>query len=879
MNQGAPGATLVIGPYTVLSPLGAGGMGEVYRARDSRLDRDVAIKILPAAFAADAERVARFHREAKTLASLSHPNIGAIHGIEESDGIVAIVMELVEGEDLAQRIARGPIELHQVLPIARQIAEALDAAHGHGVIHRDLKPANIRIRPDGTVKVLDFGLAKTGDVASSAANVSNSPTTPPPAMTEPGIILGTAAYMSPEQARGTPVDSRTDIWAFGCVLYEMLTGRRAFAGDNVSDVLASVLAREPALAALPDTTPPSIRRLLQRCLQKNRVARLRDIGDARFDIADATANDYAAGEPAATAVKWSRGVERLAWAAALVATVIAAITLASRRTSEPAELRVDLVTPPTAAPHSTALSPDGRTLAFIATSERESRLSLRSLPSGSSRTLGGTDGAELPFWSPDGQSIGFFAAAKLRRVEVSGGAVQTLATVNRGQGGTWNQDNVILFASLGNPIARIAASGGDAVKLSGLAQQGSDFSPHFLPDGRHFLYYVRGNADVRGVYLGELDSASTPRRLLNSDTAAVFAPPGHLLFVVQGTLLAQPFNLTKLELVGNPFAVAEHVARETAELGVTASRSGSIAYRESAGISERQLIWFDRAGNQLSTLGDTLRALAEPSLSPGGDRVAFYGSTDGSPDIWTMDTKRGVLSRLTSHPADDVYPIWSPDGRRVVFSSNRKGVQDVYVKPAAGDAEELLLASALPKVATDWSPDGRILLIAAYDPRGSVDIMGLSMDGSSKVFPVVKTPFDEQGAQFSPDGKWIAYQSNESGRNEIYVQSFPGSENRSPVSTDGGTQVRWGRNGKELFYISRHGQLMAVPFRSAANTPAADIGTPAALFAPPIGSMVQQGDFRHQFMVAPDGQRFLVATVKESSPSPVTLILNWKPPS
>jgi len=412
-----------------------------------------------------------------------------------------------------------------------------------------------------------------------------------------------------------------------------------------------------------------------------------------------------------------------------------------------------------------------------------------------------------------------------------------------------------------------------------LAQQGSDFSPHFLPDGRHFLYYVRGNADVRGVYLGELDSASTPRRLLNSDTAAVFAPPGHLLFVVQGRLLAQPFNLTKLELVGNPFAVAEQVARETAELGVTASRSGSIAYRQSAGVSERQLIWFDRAGNQLSTLGDTFGALAEPSLSPSGDRVAFYGSTDGNPDIWTMDTKRGVLSRLTSHPADDVYPIWSPDGRRVVFSSNRKGVQDVYVKPAAGDAEELLLASALPKVATDWSPDGRTLLIAAYDPRGSVDIMGLSMDGSSKLFPVVKTPFDEQGAQFSPDGKWIAYQSNESGRNEIYVQSFPGSENRSPVSTDGGTQVRWGRDGKELFYISRHGQLMAVPFRSAANTSAADIGTPAALFAPPIGSMVQQGDFRHQFMVAPDSQRFLVATVKESSPSPVTLILNWKPPS
>ena len=552
------------------------------------------------------------------------------------------------------------------------------------------------------------------------------------------------------------------------------------------------------------------------------------------------------------------------------------ITLASRRTSDPAELRVDLVTPPTAAPHSTALSPDGRTLAFIATSDGESRLSLRSLPSGSSRTLGGTDGAELPFWSPDGQSVGFFAEGKLRRVEISGGSVEALANVNRGQGGTWNQDNVILFASLGNPITRIAASGGDAVKLSGLVQQGSDFSPYFLPDGRHFLYYVRASADVRGVYLGELDSASPPRRLLNSDTAAVFAPPGHLLFVVQGTLLAQPFNPTKLELVGNPFTVAEHVARDSAELGVTVSHSGSIAYRESAGVSERQFVWFDRAGNQLGTLGDTLRTISEPSLSPSGDRVAFYRSADGNPDIWTMDTKRGVLSRFTSNPADDVYPIWSPDGPRVAFSSNRKGVHDV--REASGRrGEELLLATALPKVATDWSPDGHSLLLVVNDPKGSADIMGLSMDGSSKVFPLVKTPFDEQGAQFSPDGRWIAYQSKESGRNEIYVQSFPGSENRSPVSTDGGTQVRWGRDGKELFYISRKAQLMAVPFRSAANTSTADIGAPVALFAPPIGSMVQQGDFRHQFMVAPDSQRFLIAAVKESSPSPITLILNWKP--
>ncbi|HEX2453446.1 MAG TPA: protein kinase [Vicinamibacterales bacterium] len=869
---------LRLGSYEIVSALGAGGMGEVYLARDLRLDRSVAIKILPELFAADAERVARFHREAKTLASLNHPNIGGIHGIEEANGVIALVMELVDGEDLAQRLTSGAIPISEALPIARQIADALEAAHQRGIIHRDLKPANIKIRPDGTVKVLDFGLAKAMDPVSSVSNVSQSPTVTSPAMTHAGIILGTAAYMSPEQARGKPLDTRTDIWAFGCVLCEMLTGRRTFGGEGVSDVLASVLAREPDLVALPTATPPSIRRLLRRCLQKEPTARLRDIGDARLEIEDAIAHvdrDAAVIPPAPVD---RRNRERLVWAAVVTALTLglaASLLPGAHSSSGASEIRFDIVTPPTTRPTSLAISPDGRTVTFVATADGELRLWLRSLESGSSRPIAGTEGAADPFWSPDGQSVGFFADGKLKRVAVDGGSVQTLANAPGPEGGTWNRDNVIVFASLGNPLARIPATGGEPVPLPRLVQQGSDFSPQFLPDGRRFLYYVRGNPEVRGVYAGQLDATLDARRVLDSDTAAVYASSGHLLFGRQGTLYAQEFNPDRLELSGKPFPVAEQVA---GYLGVSVSRSGSIAYRTSSAGTERQFVWFDRAGKEISKVGDAVpTSLSEPSLSRDGHRVVFYRSMNGSPDIWVLDARRGVFSRFTSDPADDVFPVWSPDGSRIVFSSNRAGVHDLYQKSLIGDrSEELLLSTGQSKGATDWSLDGRFVLFNSQDPKRGLDIWAFSLEQKDKIFPVVQTPFDERDAQFSPDGNWIAYESNESGRIEVYVRPFPGPGEKWPISVNGGAEARWGRDGKELFYVARTGELMAVPIRVASNTQPPDIGKPVALFTPPLGGAIQQGDFRHQYMVSGDSQQFLVATVKEAGPSPITVILNWK---
>jgi Tol biopolymer transport system component len=875
-----PGTRL--GPYQVTARIGVGGMGEVYRARDTKLDRDVALKILPESFASDSDRLARFQREAQMLASLNHPNIGGIYGLEEADGIPTLVLELVEGPTLADRIAQGPVPLDEALPIAQQIAVALEAAHEQGIVHRDLKPANIKIRPDGTVKVLDFGLAKAraADTANAAAgDLSQSPTVTTPAATRTGVIMGTAAYMSPEQARGKPLDKRTDIWAFGCVLYEMLTGRRAFAGDEVSDVLASILAREPDFAALPASVPPSIRRLLRRCLEKNRNERLRDIGDARIEIREALAK--ADPEMTVVPVPDRRNRERVAWMSvlALVALIAAvAIVWAFRPAPAAPEARLEITTPPTTVPESLAISPDGRTIAFVGrTAEGQSRLWLRALAldSSAARPLAGTDAARHPFWSPDSRSIGFFADNRLKRIDIDGGSVRTLAHVYRGTSGAWNRDGVILFSSLGDPIARISDTGDAPGDLAGLFQEGSNFSPHFLPDGRHFLYYVRGSADARGVYVGQLDGTLQPRRLLDADAGAVYASSGHVLFVRQRTLFAQRFDAASLALNGDPFPVAPGCAC----LGLSISDTGSIAYRATAPGVRRQFVWFDRSGKEIHEVGNA-PAMSSPSLSRDGERVVGYrgNPVDGNVDVWMLDVRRGVYSRLTSNVADDVGPIWSPAGDRIVFSSNRKGTHDIYRKAASTTgSEELLLATAQEKGVTDWSPDGRFVLFDSRDLNRRADLWALPLDGNGKPFPVAQTNFEEMRGQFSPDGKWIAYQSDESGRYEIYVQPFPGAGNKWPISTNGGSQVRWRRDAKELFYVALDGRLMAVPIGLASNGEAPDVGTPVALFAPPLGGMVQQADFRHQYVVAADGQRFLVATLTEPTNSPITVILNWNP--
>jgi eukaryotic-like serine/threonine-protein kinase len=877
----SPGTRL--GPYEIVAAVGAGGMGEVYRARDRKLDRDVAIKILAEAVAADPDRIARFEREAKTLAALNHPNIAHIHGFEEADGLSALVMELVEGPTLADRIAKRPIPVDEALPIAKQIAEALEAAHEQGIIHRDLKPANVKVRDDGTVKVLDFGLAKALEPTTViGAEVTESPTiTSPAMMTRVGMILGTAAYMSPEQAKGRPADKRSDVWAFGCVLYEMLTGRRAFPGDEVSDVLASILAREPNLSALPAPTPLSIRRLLRRCLQKVRNERLRDIGDARIEIQDALTQRDAEDTAITTPHADNRGWQ---WAAlvSILAFVLLIATVRGLRPAAPTpEMHLEINTPSTNVPASLAISPDGRAIAFVGIAEKQSRLWLRTFDSAKSRPLVGTDGAEDPFWSPDSRSVGFFADNKLKRVDLDGGSVRILARVSRGTGGAWSRDGVILISRLGVPISRVPDTGGEPVDVSGLFKQGSDFSPQFLPDGQHFLYRVRGTREADGVYVGQLDGKLEARRLLESATGAVYAPSGHVLFVRQRTLFAQRFDPVGLRVMGNPFRLVED-STDCACLGLSVSDTGSIAYRTTAQGAERTFVWFDRSGNELGKVGDS--SMSSPLLSPDGQRVVGYrgNPVDGNVDIWMLDVTRGVFSRLTDDVADDTSPVWSPDGDHIVFSSNRKGTPDLYQKSAfAGGSEELLWASAQPKVPDDWSSDGRFVLFESRDRKTGADIWALPLDKTGKPgkpFPVVQTNFDEQRGQFSPGGNWIAYQSDESGRHEIYLRAFPGPGNKWPVSTNGGAQVRWRRDEKELFYVALDGRLMAVPVRLTSNGTPPEVGTPVALFAPPLGGTVQQADFRHQYMVSSDGQRFLVATVAEGVNSPITIILNWKPP-
>ena len=839
-----------LGPYEILSPLGSGGM--VYRARDTKLNREVALKVLPDIFARDPERMVRFQREAEVLASLNHPNIAQIHGLEESGGVRALVMELVEGPTLAERlqavasgqyvvsgfsrtapgptkvgrhvpterhVPRGPgLPVEEALVIARQMADALEAAHEKGIVHRDLKPANIKVKDDGVVKVLDFGLAKYQAGGAGGAGLSNSPTMMPASM--PGTILGTAAYMPPEQAKGKETDRTADVWAFGCVLYEMLTGRAVFEGETVGEILAGVLKTDPDWRQLPANTPEGIWRLLRRCLQKERKLRLRDIADARLEIDEARSGPQRDAHVVRNA---SRRGERLAWmsALALVALIAAAaIAWAVRPLPSAPEMRVEITTPPTSDPISLAISPDGQKIVFVATSDGRPRLWLRSLDSGSARPLAGTDGGFYPFWSPDNRSIGFFADGKLERIDIDGGLVRAVANAPNPVGGAWNRDGTILFApNFTGPIFRISAGGEPAALTRIEARQATHRFPQFLPDGRHFLYYVRSNDEGRGVYIGQLDGGAT-QRLLDADAPGIYAASGHLLFVRQERLFAQEFDPAMLALSGNPFPIAEQVAVDGQSnlAAVSASAAGPFVYRGGLAGGQRQFIRFDRTGREIGKVGDPDSAgPRDPSMSPDGRRLAMHRTVNGNLDLWTLDLGRGVLSRLRSDAAADGTPVWSPDGSRIAFNSNRKGVFDLYQKPATGaGSEDLLLATPQNKAPVDWSPDGRFVLYRSPGPMTGFDLWALPLDGDRKPFPVVQTTFEERDGQFSPDGKWIAYQSNESGRVEIYVQPFPGTGRKERISTSGGTQVRWRRDGKELFYIAldgRHGGSHAARLR------------------------------------------------------------------
>jgi len=877
-----------LGSYQITSLLGKGGMGEVYRARDTKLKREVAIKILPEEFSRNEERVSLFQREAELLASLNHPNIATIHDLQEANETRFLVLELIEGETLAEQIQRGLIPVEEALNIARHICDALEAAHEKGVVHRDLKPANVKITPDGKVKVLDFGLAKALEGRPARATLSNSPTLIHTlAGSDAGVIIGTAAYMSPEQARGFAADQRSDVFSFGCVLYEMLTGRQAFQGDTVSDILAAVLAREPDFALLPANLNPKVPELLRRSLEKNPRRRWYAVGDLRFEIEAALTAptvSAAANRDVATTHKrreWAIGALAALAASALVAFAVLLVRDLNR--SEPAEVHFQVVTPPTTDATSMAVSPDGRKLVFVGSNERRTQLFLRALDSLNAQALPGTEGATYPFWSPNSRSIGFFADNKLKRIDVQGAGVQELASALLGGGGTWNQDDVILF----NPratsaIVRVAAVvGGPVVEVTRLdsPREIQHLAPYFLPDGRHFLFYTRGGGpEAQGVYWGDLESKDRVR-LFDSDSAAVYSPSGYLLFIRQNTLFAQRFDAARRQLLGDPFPAAEQAAFDApSNIGAISAGNGVLAYRTGSSSSNRQLVWFDRSGKPLGEVAppDEFSPL-NPELSPDGGRVALDRSVRGNLDIWVLEPARHITTRFTFDPAVDLGPVWSPDGARIVFTSARNGVISLYLKSSSGaGSEDLLLESPHPKLASDWSQDGRFIIYRAQDPKNGNDLWVLPLSGDRKPYPFLATPFNEASAQFSPDVRWVAYQSDESGQYQIYVQPFPGPGGKSQVSNAGGTQPRWNRNGKELFYIAADGKLMSASVEMTTDSQTFKTGTPVELFATHIGESPRQQ--RPQYAVSPDGQRFLInVPIESASVSPITVVLNWNP--
>jgi serine/threonine protein kinase/Tol biopolymer transport system component len=863
-----------LGPYEILAPIGAGGMGEVYRARDTKLKRDVAIKVLPEAFARDRERMARFQREAEVLASLNHSNIATIYGVEDR----ALVMELVEGAS-----PKGPLPFDEAWKIASQIAGALEYAHDKGIIHRDLKPANIMVTPEGVVKLLDFGLAKAftnrGGARTSAGDMSpeNSPTLTMGA-TDVGVILGTAAYMPPEQAKGKQVDKRADIWSFGVVLYELLTGERLFKGEDTSDTLAQVLTKEPDF----DKTPAKASSLLRACLEKDPRRRLRDIGDAWRQLEESEAATPAQ----APSASWHRAWLPWGIAAMLLLTLMPANILHFREIP-PVErsLRFQILPPGAVRADYLSLSPDGRNLAFVASSGAQSQIWIRAMDTLESRALAGTENATYPFWSPDGAYLGFFADGKLEKIALGGGPPQTLCDVASGRGGTWNRDGVILFSpGPTSAIFRVSAVGGVPTPLTKVAEGGSGGGhrfPFFLPDGVHFLYNSGSvKADASGLYLGSLNGDAAVR-LLPDNTNALYAPPadgkgtGHLLFRREETLMAQPFELKSLKAAGDMFPVAERVPTSiNAGFGAySVSENGTLAYRSGGLIENRELVWMDRAGKRLGVLGKPGEYL-QVEISPDEKTVAVSMGGANRADIWLEDVTRGVVTRFTFRPGLNVSPVWSPDGSRLVFSlrSSDFYTPDIYQKPAGGNGqEELLLHAGVNGFSEDWSPDGKWIVYAQTGEKTGYDLWLLPLEGDRKPMLYLQTPFDEQSARFSPDGKWMAYQSNESGQNQIYVQAVPLTGAKYQISAAGGTVPRWRRDGKELYYASADQKLMAVPIKLGSTV---EPGTPQPLFPiPPVRISVSYAPSR-------DGQRFLVNVPaggeSAAAAPPVTVVTNWQ---
>jgi Tol biopolymer transport system component len=867
-----------IGHYRITSKLGEGGMGEVWRATDTKLNREVAIKILPRAFSSDPDRPAHFSREARVLASLSHSNIAAIYAIEEG----ALVMELVEAPTLAERVM-VPMPVEEVRPILSQLVDVLEYAHGKGVIHRDLKPANIKVTPAGKVKVLDFGLAK----AVAGDPVAEPPTSESPTVTmditAARTVVGTAAYMSPEQTRGHRVDKRADIWSFGVVAYEMLAGRQLFSRPTISDTLAAVLKEEPDY----DRIPATMRRLVRSCLVKDPRARMRDIGDAPLAMDE-------------DGVELLRRRSPLPWAlVAALALVLAAVSTVHFRETppEPGVIRFQ-ISPPEGgafAGRSLSLSPDGRRLAFTApTKNGPPLLWVRALDSVEALALPNTEEAVFPFWSPDSRSLAFWSAGRLRRIEVGGstgpGPPQTLCTVRDVFGADWSRDGVILFGTLENGVFRVPETGGEPTQIAVPDKARGESSypyPQFLPDSRQYLYLSVASSRERtsAVYLGSLDGKET-KRLLPADNGFSYAPPsapsrpGHLLFTRDYVLMAQPLNPRNFEPVGSAFPVAQQVRAADISGFFTISRNGVLAYR-SGSPSGAQLIWFDRAGKPLGTVGERA-PYSDIALSRDGNRAAveqlIQATTNG--DLWLIDLARRVPTRFTfdaEHRNWD--PVWSPDGSWIAFASNRDGPFTLYMKDSSGvrQEERLRKTEALERPC-DWSLDGRTLMYVRAGGSFNLWVLSdpLGDPANRKAYPYLETSSNTTQCQISPDSHWVAYTSDESHHgNEIYVQSFPAGSGRFQVSRNGGVQPRWRRDGKELFFVAGDGKLMAVDVKTA---PAFEAAVPHVLFDAHISAGVG-ARFAFRYDVSPDGERFLINDTNQPiaiGPQQITVVTNWE---
>ncbi|HEY3171970.1 MAG TPA: protein kinase, partial [Thermoanaerobaculia bacterium] len=879
-----------LGPYEIVAAIGAGGMGEVYRARDTRLERTVAVKVLPTHLSASDEVRQRFEREAKTISSLSHPHICALYDVGNQDGVEFLVMEYLEGETLSERLAKGPLAFDQLLRYGLEIADALDKAHRQGIVHRDLKPGNVMITKSG-VKLLDFGLAKAvaPAAARSGASLTALPTQTGKDLTAEGTILGTFQYMAPEQLEGKEADARTDLFAFGAVLYEMATGRKAFSGRSQASLISSIMGSEPPpVSTVAPMTPPAFDRVIRTCLAKDPDDRWQTAHDIGVQLRWIQEGGSVIGLPAPVITR-RKGRERIAWVLAALATagLIALAVRDWRRSSASAPVtrfsvlapEKTMFTPPGETSSSQlALSPDGRTLAFVAhAGGRRPILWVRPLDSLTAVPLPGTEEALHPFWSPDGRSLAFFTPTILKRVEASGGAPQRLCEAVAGRGGSWSPKGVIVFAqSSPTPLFRVPDTGGEpqpATRFDAVRGDDRHRYPSFLPDGRRFLFWSRSTKrENTGIYVASLDSPEA-RLVVRSEAMGQFSPPGYILTVLQGMLVAYPFDEKSARLRGNPVRVAESVLTGNPPGFAPFSVSGpnALAYSSPAAKS-RQLTWFDRSGRRLGTVGEP-GDFSTPRLSRDEKKiaVAIREESKTSTDIWISDSVRGTWSRLTFDPSNERAPLWSPDSSRIAFASAAGGILDLYEKPASGSGEpRVVVRSNTDKFPTDWTRDGRFLVYHTFGGSSTWDIWVAPTDGG-KPFALLASKFTEAQGQVSPDGRWIAYASDESGRFEIYVTQFPQKRGRWQISTGGGSQPCWRGDGRELFYLGPEQALMSVAVRPG---DAFEASVPVPLFTANFPPVVPA--YWGNYAATNDGQRFLISELlPEATTTPINVVLNW----